>query len=657
MIRPFPYGFLLAKGEVPFEGSDCSLFEQVSLGMGFKLYRRPDEPFSVSKSSDVNVVVLGHPYIVKNKLSLNEIAECFLESINRGWDHFFEILDDVGGRWAAIIIQRGEVRAFNDVFGLQPVYFGKNSILLSSHLPLIRIAAEALGHELNDLNPTTQYFLWPETEDSGIGAVSPNFYYSSRDSSLHRFYPRKPNRFANVSLERLADSAAELMKESASQIGSFGSPLFCAFTGGRDSRLTLAALLSAGLDPNLLTYGSKAEPSSTDGPTMRSYKKDVRITTRIAADLKLKHRVLAIEDAPLAKLSDEDIEILNGNTLGKHARRFQGLYEGAIGNLNPIQGVGVGGESVIDYFSNKISPIDERRDFEYALRAVGGLSEAVRGKRPEIPGFSYSSAWREYGYDVLASNGFSTSNFIYWELRAGRFQSQALNCQLTASLPMTPFGVRGILERGMAYPREQRLNSSFVQDLIARLFPPLLGYPFNSESGYARVTFELSETKKRPSIISNSSRSKRQVLRQPMDRVIATGENHLNEGNAIFFEAAFGLVQGTTLIGYRAPWSIGKSCSNIVIFVSVNGKDVLTDPIGMRNNEVFISLDGLERGDLVRFGLRSTKDNGPAWKNLGRLNLVKWEEFDQWTDWELRVRSTSATAEILDESEKKNAGN
>ena len=77
----------------------------------------------------------------------------------------------------------------------------------------------------------------------------------------------------------------------------------------------------------------------------------------------------------------------------------------------------------------------------------------------------------------------------------------------------------------------------------------------------------------------------------------------------------------------------------------------------MRNNEVFISLDGLERGDLVRFGLRSTKDNGPAWKNLGRLNLVKWEEFDQWTDWELRVRSTSATAEILDESEKKNAGN
>ena len=83
---------------------------------------------------------------------------------------------------------------------------------------------------------------------------------------------------------------------------------------------------------------------------------------------------------------------------------------------------------------------------------------------------------------------------------------------------------------------------------------------------------------------------------------------------------------GSIRITFSNHYNIGRDAKSVVIFIRVNGEDLYTLPIGKRNDPCTVSIDGLKQGDEIDLGIRSTRTNGPAWKNVSLLKLTEWQE-------------------------------
>ena len=265
-------------------------------------------------------------------------------------------MDKIVGRFVAFIWEGPAIRVYHDATAIRPVYFNSSDSLVVSHAPLLREVRQHLGRTVKPLVSLGQHKLWEETEDPDISALPANLYLDIQDKRIRRFYPHSPISTEFVSACERLRQAKYLAQKSMKFWGSLPLQIYCALTGGLDTRtrMNAAAALGTGLQIKYVTYGSRGEITDSDKATSRSYKSDFIRTSQISCALKLQHILLAVQDTVNHKLSDKERQILSRNTFGSYALQFQGLYENALGSKPSVCFVGTAFEGMRDYYVSSL---------------------------------------------------------------------------------------------------------------------------------------------------------------------------------------------------------------------------------------------------------------------------------------------------------------
>lgn len=626
-VRPYPFGFIFSDTDFAIPDLETRGFRnRTELGR-WTMFTQDDEPVQVAGDSNLGVVWLGHATSVESDEAPPSMAGKALELLSNGERDFHVWLDYVVGRWAALIFVDGSVRVYNDTLASQPVYIAREEGLAGSHLPLIHEELNLRRNEEIELGSLGQHRLWDETEDPRVAYLPANFYFEFSKRELVRFYPYGQINQETMEIEKASQLAALLGIRSVKYWAKQPFRLYCALTAGMDTRVSAALSLGAGSSPTFVTYGSVSPRTKDDGVTAKSYKIDVTTASRISSDLKVKSLILPIEEASRYALSDEDREILRGNTCGSHAVNFQGLYEHYLGTSPSICFVGTGLEIFEDYFVHLDRPVAKKAEFRRVVGGVAGFTAQRRGRT--LGQEEADQLWSAYQYDKVANSRFPVGNILYQELRAGRFQSEAINCQATAFLPINPIAIRKVLELPQQYSVYDRKDKRFSQLLIRDAFPPLAGYQVNGKDFYTDSRSNIVDKK----ILSGSSFDG--VVEdhdQNIPDIILLDQQNLKPGCEVFFRDYFGETSGSLRITFESPYSIGREVQNVVHFLRVNGVEQFTKGIGQGGRPFTLLVEGLVKSDEVDFGLRSNGSNGIAWVNASWTRLTEWKEIPESID-------------------------
>jgi asparagine synthase (glutamine-hydrolysing) len=177
----------------------------------------------------------------------------------------------LGGHFAAFVRRGGRNFLFTDYFGAFPLYhdaemrlFSTSLLAAAGALPRLSFDPQGVYEFAFNVVPVGDDTVFAELKMLGPDRVA------EPGAGFHALAKPLPD-VAQIPLEeRIAAHRDRLMAVVSDHIRQFGDNVFCALSGGLDSRLALAALRAAGCKPRLFVYGG---PDSID----------VRIAREIAA--------------------------------------------------------------------------------------------------------------------------------------------------------------------------------------------------------------------------------------------------------------------------------------------------------------------------------------------------------------------------------------
>ncbi|KAB1503160.1 hypothetical protein F7230_06395 [Corynebacterium sp. 320] len=637
-VRLYPYGFLLTDRPAAISDLELRGFSTEHVWDEIFLYKQKDEPCTIKGDFDCGLIWLGHGANTADHSS-GDIAEDAYQALQESKDSFEQLLDYSVGRWACVVFLEGRGYVYNDMLASQPVYIHRESFLLSSHLPLLTEEIDTREGTQGTITRLGQHRLWDETEDARAAALPPNFVYDLQQRRLTRYYPHAGTSIDDAVTQESLDSAIQLAQRSVKHWLQQPLKTHCALTAGIDTRLCAAVALSVSKDLTFVTYGSVSPPSPEDGSTARSYKIDVRFSQQIAEAFSVPHITLPIEDAGEFGLSEEEKSILSRSFHGQHAAFFRGLYENTLGRQPSLCFVGSGFEGFRDYYVSANRPIPSSAVFKKITGAVAGFSESRRGYT--LSDEQAHELWERYDYDTVLDSGYPVSNMLYMELRAGRFQSEAINSQTSAFLPINPLAIRKVFEKAQAHSFYNRKKNLFSKRIVESTYPALAGFPVNGKP------FHVEEIRTPGNVTLHRRKDKASdsaPIHQTLPDIVQLSEDELFEGGEVFFRGIQGSDHSSDhealCITIHNPYDPGRTVSNIVHFVRVDGTDLAIYPIGTHPEPLTLTLTGLAPGAQVDVGVRSTKKNGSAWTGVSRTQLLAWDTYPTKADQELGVNAT-----------------
>ena len=639
-IRPFPFGFFYsADADMTQAGGELN-WESVSLPDAGQLWVSNDQPVSSHTGAQYKSVWIGYAAWLDDETPSDLNPAAFtVETLQKGgWSAFHESMDLIVGRFVAFVWSATEFRVYHDSTAIRPVYFNAKDGLIASHGPLLRELRQISGALPQPLRKLGQHKLWEETEDPDVSALPPNFYLDARTGRINRFYPHSPIAFNDSSEETRLSRASEIAKRSVQFWESLPLNLYCAFTGGLDTRLNASAVLASKVESQYVTYGAHGEIQDTDSDTEKSYKLDFQISSTIAESLGLSQILLSAQDSSSYRLSDEERQVLESNTFRTHALRFQGQYENVMGREPSLCLVGTAFGGMRDHFISGRLPLSPFEEFKGALRVIAGFS---RGSRDlELSDELAAELWERYEIQSAVDNNYPIANLLCIELRAARFQNEAINGQATAFLPINPLAIREFFEISQGYTFKQRKNSDFLYAFIENEYPALSNFPVNEEPKHIPVDDVSSDIKVRKTTSPAVDSLVEDAPQNRNDR-ICLDSDFLHKGAAKWFEKSFPFETGSVNISIRNRFYLGKASTNLELFVSVNQQIIDHTPIGLQRSPLHFHIEGLKEADIVRAGIRSIRDNGPAWESRTIVDLLEWEEVVESSSATLSVSSTA----------------
>jgi len=177
----------------------------------------------------------------------------------------------LAGHFAAFVRRRGRNFLFTDYFGAFPLYhdaemrlFSTSLLAAAGALPRLSFDPQGVYEFAFNVVPVGDDTVFAELKMLGPDRVA------EPGAGFHALAKPLPDVAQMPLEERIAAHRDRLMAVVSDHLRKFGDNVFCALSGGLDSRLALAALRAAGCKPRLFVYGG---PDSID----------VRIAREIAA--------------------------------------------------------------------------------------------------------------------------------------------------------------------------------------------------------------------------------------------------------------------------------------------------------------------------------------------------------------------------------------
>lgn len=463
-LDPYPRGFLVSRSEAkcdaPAEWSSIALADS-----GWTFSHDPRLRPQFATSDDGDWVLIYGLFLGTGSLKDSEApASDLLRASKDSEEAFLDLLDFAGGRYVVLRSRGGDVDLFQDAMGMRSVYFSEPADLVASHVRLLHhISPHPARSEAEGSTGFVAAF--DRTPYLGLDALLPNHRLRLSDWTISRFFPRRTNRFDELTHERRMDEFLRIWDEQLEAVTRGAEDIIMSITGGSDSRTTLALSLDHLRNVETFTYTARNE-STLWGRMMA---KDRRIVQTLQTLVDLPRHRFFYSGASVEPLPPEVISALDHNSVQDHGRWLIPHYIQAFTDDNYIHLRGFGYEIAGAYWgtapnNNTLNALEKLHMKRLNLKES---SESVESQRQ-----NFLSGVQRWGFDTNLHH-FHLFDLYYWELRMGRWGSEVLNENDLVFETAVLMNNRTLLEIALAYPISQRKSGFFFAELINRSTPVL----------------------------------------------------------------------------------------------------------------------------------------------------------------------------------------
>lgn len=431
----------------------------------FVLWIHPSLPIMRRSSERQEIVVLGDAFSFDHR-PLAAVADDFQR------DDPWPVLDELGGRFAVLVISGDRCRVAHDAFGSRSIFYvAGEGFAVASHTALLAhvynfgrsktIAKYMQKPEFR--RRTVKYLPGDRTIYDQIYALAPNNYLDSRGNRAHRYWPVSELRRIGID-----DFYREVDRYFAAFIPFVVSrylPIF-GITGGVDSRAVFAAFRRYGVRFRGLTWHA-----SNLG------RAEKLVIDEIVVRLGLDHLYVDPKEYPSSEI-------------GVYAGRASGNFRGDSSLSEAIAALfgslpcaafvrGYGGEIMRGFYNLRAKPIQDFR----AESLVHAYGSSLRRTRPSDEyKASCASTFDEFrlraNYAGLEAFGYDPNDIFYWEHRMGMWASAKLNEMDPALYSLVGFNSRPLFAASFGLAAEQRLSKDLLKGIVRRNDDLLASLPY-----------------------------------------------------------------------------------------------------------------------------------------------------------------------------------
>lgn len=470
-LRDFRFGFLCCrKGANEPSGTDDTwaavkqLWAEHRIGE-FVLWIHPDLPLMRRSSARQEMLVLGDAFSFDHR-PLAAVAD------DLQGDDPWPVLDELGGRFAVLMISGDRCRVAHDAFGARSIfYLADKGFAVASHTALLAHAynigrSEAIARYIRRpefRRRTVKYLPGDTTLYDRIYALAPNNYLDSRDNRAHRYWPVRELKCIGID-----DFYREVDRYFAAFVPFVVSrylPIF-GITGGVDSRAVFAAFRRCGVRFRGLTWHA-----SNLGADERP------VIDEIVLRLGLDHVYVNPTEYPSSEI---------GVFAGRASGNFRGdsalsvAIAAIFGSLPSAAFVrGYGGEIMRGFYNLRARPIQDFRE-ESLVHAYGS---SLRRTRPSdeykaLCASIFDDFRKRANYAGLEEFGYDPNDIFYWEHRMGMWGSAKLNEMDPALYSLVGFNSRPLFAAAFGLAAEQRLSKDLLKGIVRRNDDLLASIPY-----------------------------------------------------------------------------------------------------------------------------------------------------------------------------------
>lgn len=467
-LTPYPRGFVLSPDPIDTE----KLPRHYRASWVADAWHFAHDPVrapavAVDEATGRFVLVHGTCFAVGDE-DVADVAGWLLAKWIRSDGEFLDALDVLAGRHVVVTGDSTAATLYQDAVGARSVYYSPEARLVASHAHLVHDIAPH-PRTPSELGATTVSTSWDLTPWDGLLALVPNHRLDLNSWRTQRFFPRRPNAYAQWPVEQRLGFLEALWHREMDALTAAFDDVAVSVTGGSDSRVVLA--LSR---PHLESLRGFTYTAGGRGNTKwtRSLALDERIARRLREYLPMQHEFFAHGDRS-APVGAELTELLRRNSLGHHGRWLIPHYNRYLPGDDVIHLRGNAFEIARAYYgpTHDNNTVDDIRRI-FAKKAGrpqdGAAKPALTGpQRRHFDGLVDRLGYHGdlYGYHRL--------DLFYWEHRCGRWLSEILNENDVSFDTVMPVNVRAVLEILLSFDLEDRKSGTAFAELINRNFPVL----------------------------------------------------------------------------------------------------------------------------------------------------------------------------------------
>jgi hypothetical protein len=417
---------------------------RIDLNADFVLHHHPEARIRATRSGGSGFLTIG---VAVSTSSTSEEMEHRLAELSTADDaHIDRFLYDLCGTYVLLHHRPEKVRLYTDPAGMMSVYRDANRVASSPSL-LGRLRRDtALDREFA-FGPDNDWYPGTLTPFSGVTALQANHVLDLGTGETRRIWPVRQS--AAVSSDEGVERIASLLRTLAERLLECG-PVICSITGGRDSRINLAALGRRHPEVEFFTVRDDVTKDC-----------DLKIPLELSRRFGLDHTVVEAGVPPgwLLELYDE---MSAGLAIG--GRRRIAEANSRLAGPEYIHLNGSLGAVLKSYFWHSRNPQQLRRS---------ALSKEFVRTSPTVE--AALDAW----LDSLPTLPPTTIyNLMYLEQRAGRWAGVGETASNLFYDSVTLLSSREIMDTICALPTDTQYGGRLAIDLVRELWPELLDVPY-----------------------------------------------------------------------------------------------------------------------------------------------------------------------------------
>ena len=417
---------------------------EVALDGRWMLSVHPDARTRTFRVGERGLVSIGSPV---QPLGAGGRVDGLLEAACQASEDRFEgIVATLGGCYVLVRHDASGVRLYTDPAGMAGVYYGHGRAASTPSLVPGAERSSAVDREFA-FGGTDDWYPGSLCPWTGVRALLANHSLDPETGRIARFWPKASP--ARLSLEEGLERASSILRGMLRGFTQT-APCVVSITGGRDSRVVLAAARE---------HVAELEFFTIRRPGMKRC--DVEIPLRLASELGLRHELVDWQPSPawLVELYDE---LASGmafgarrEILGACRKLASSRYLHVNGNLGAI---------TKSYFWPSRHPGEV---------VVSALAREFVQRPPMI-----LQGLREWLATVPELPPTTVYNLMYLEQRGGRWMGIGETAGALFYESATPFCSRELFEVVCGMPEEEQYGGRLLESFVARMWPELREIPY-----------------------------------------------------------------------------------------------------------------------------------------------------------------------------------